>query len=122
LEILVAVMVGFWALAAYPGRVLWGESALVFSAVALVLCLVPAAITLLWAGWAFRQSPEQQLVAVLGGTGLRMAFVLALGLGLYLSVPYFSQSSFWLWILGFYLMSLALEVGLIVAGQPINTK
>jgi len=109
-----------WAVLAYAARLWWGDTALVYSAVAVVLCLVPAAVTMLWAGWAFRQSPEQQLLMLLGGTGVRMGVVLGAGLVLTMFVPFFGQPSFWLWLLLFYLITLALEVVLVVKGRPAS--
>jgi hypothetical protein len=114
LGLLLAGSLTFWLLAAYPAHLRWGDSAVVYSAVALLLCLVPTTATLLWAGWALEQSAEQQLGVVLGGTGVRMIFVLGLALVLHYSVPYFQQQSFWVWILVFYLVTLTLEMVLIV--------
>jgi tRNA(Ile)-lysidine synthetase-like protein len=97
--------------------ILGGDSALVLSAVAVALCLVPTTLTLMWADWAYSQSPEQQLTMVLGATGVRMGIVLGVGLLLYTLVPFFEQQSFWLWLLAFYLLSLALERVLVVKGK-----
>lgn len=109
---------GIWIAVAYPCRWIWGDpTVLVHSGVAMVLCLVPTSLTLLWAGWANRQSPEHQLAMVLGGTGLRMLAVLGGALAIYLLVPYFQQPTFWVWVIVFYLVTLALEIVLIVAGQ-----
>ena len=112
--LLVAITLTAWALLAYPAQLRWGETALVYSATAMGLCLLPTAATLLWAGWAGRQSPDQQLVMVLGGTGLRMGLVLGVGLALYSLVPYFGRQSFWVWIVVFYLLTLGVEVVLVV--------
>jgi hypothetical protein len=109
-----------WAVLAYPARLWWGDAALVYSAVAVALCLVPTAATMLWAGWALRESPEQQLVMLLGGTGVRMGVVLGAGLILTSFVPYFGRQSFWLWLLVFYLITLTLEVVLVVGGRPAS--
>ena len=106
-----------WALAAYPARLGWGEVAVVYSATAAALCLVPTLVTLLWAGWAHRQSAEQQLLVTLGGTGVRMGVVLGVGLVLHFTVPYFGQPSFWIWLLAFYLYTLAVEMVLVVKSQ-----
>jgi hypothetical protein len=101
----------------YPTRLLGGEVALLHSGVALALCLGPAALTLLVGQWALRGAPEYQLLAVLAGTTLRMMVVLGAGLALTLTVPAFRQPRFWLWVLAFYLIVLALEIVLIVAGR-----
>jgi hypothetical protein len=107
-----------WAFAAVPARHLWGDSALVFSATAMGLCLVPSALTLAWASWAFRASPERQLAVILGATGVRMFAVLGCALVLYLYVPYFQQQqAFLVWLLVCYLFTLALETWLVVKGR-----
>jgi hypothetical protein len=114
-----------WAIAVYPAHLLWGDpearlwndSLAFYSLAAAVLCLIPTGLTLAWASWAARQSSEQQLMMTLGGTGLRMAFVLASGLLLFFRVPYFHEPGFWGWILAFYLFTLALEMTLILTGR-----
>lgn len=108
---LVLVVVG------YPALRLGGAQALAYAAVAAALCLVPSAGSLLWSSWALDAAPEQQLIAVLGGTGLRMAVVLAGGLGLYAWFGYFRDTSFWVWLLAFYLVTLATEMTLLLAGR-----
>jgi hypothetical protein len=90
---------------------------LFYSLAAAVLCLIPTGLTLAWASWAARQSGEQQLMMTLGGTGMRMAFVLLSALFLYFRVPLFHQPGFWGWILAFYLFTLALEMTLILTGR-----
>jgi hypothetical protein len=117
--ILIAGALLLWAAAAYPGRLLGGDAALVYSGVAVGLCLLPTVFTLFWADWASRQTPEQQLTMILGGTGVRMVIVLGVGLLLYILVPYFQQQSFWLWLLIFYLFTLGLEMVLIVRSRTI---
>jgi len=114
---------GLWALAAYPAYRLWGESALVYSSVALAICLIPTAATLAWARWAVDQSPEQQLLMVLGGTGARMGTVLLAGLLFYLNAPYPQErQAFWVWLLVFYLFSLAFETVLMVKGRQMGSN
>jgi hypothetical protein len=108
----------FWLLVALPSRHVWGDSAAVYSGVAVLLCLVPTAATMLWANWAFRKSPGDQVLMVLGGTGLRMFVVLSGGLALYTLIPYFQEhQGFWLWILVSYLFTLVLEMALVLKGQ-----
>jgi hypothetical protein len=122
LALFVTCVVTLWVIVAYPARYLGGNAALAYSAVAALLCLVPTVATMAWAGWALEKSPEQQLLMMLGGTGVRMAVVLAGGLALYLLVPFFHQRGFWLWILVFYLLTLALEMLLIVAGRHASDR
>ncbi|HYV36915.1 MAG TPA: hypothetical protein VE988_14510 [Gemmataceae bacterium] len=87
---------------------------LLHSAVAAVICLVPSIATLLWSDFALGKSPEQQLAAVLGGTGVRMGFVVAVGLAFFFLVDGFQYESFWFWIIGFYLLTLVIESALVV--------
>jgi len=114
----------FWAAAAALAYGLGDSEAVPCIAAAAGLCLLPSIATLAWATWAATQSPEQQLAATLGRTGLRMFFVLGVGLLLTKLVPYFSerQQGFWLWILVFYLFDLGLEMALLLAGRPMPEK
>ena len=102
-----------WALVAYPARLLWGESALLFSATAAALCLVPAAMSLLWLQNGLKGDANQQLLAVLGGMGLRVVVVVGVGMILYHSVAEFYYQRFWVWVIFFYLFTLALEMMLL---------
>jgi hypothetical protein len=117
LSLLIAGALVFWLLTAYPAYCLWDEPAVVFSAVACLLCLAPTAATLIWCHKAFRGSPEQQLLAVMGGMAVRMVVVIGAGMALYFLAPYFHRRSFWLWVIVFYLVILTVEIGLIVARQ-----
>jgi hypothetical protein len=112
---LAAGVAAFWLAVFYPARLLWGDSAILFSAVAGLLCLVPAAISLVWAHQARKGKPMQQLASVMGGMGLRMAVVLGGGMALYFLADGFHHAAFWAWVVVFYLVTLALEVGLVVA-------
>jgi hypothetical protein len=117
IELLVGGAIAIWLLLLYPAYRLGGEAAILFSTVALLLCLAPTVLTMLWTRWATAQSPEQQLVAVLGGTGVRMGLVLAVGLALYRWSSPFSHVRFLFWLLVFYLLTLALEITLLIAGE-----
>jgi hypothetical protein len=116
----------FWLLIFYPARLLGGDTAVIYSAVAGVVCLVPAGATLLWGRWAFQSAPEQQLLAVLGGTGVRMVLVIGVGIALFLLSEYFHQPSFLVWLIVFYLVTLALEISLLLmsrsAREPSQQK
>src|ERR1700730_4216190 len=114
IELLVGGAVAIWLLLLSPAYRLGGEAAILFSTVALLLCLAPTVLTMLWTRWAAAQTPEQQLVAVLGGTGVRMGVVLAVGLALYRWSSAFSHVRFLFWLLAFYLLTLALEITLLI--------
>ena len=105
-----------WAVAAYPAFLLRGETGLAHSAMAALVCLVPATLTFSLARLAV-WSPEQRLMVLLGGSGFRMLAVLGVVLVLNLTSSYFQPLGFALWVLAFYLLTLALEVVLLVQEQ-----
>src|SRR5262245_3721221 len=102
---------------AYPAWLLGGESALIQEATALGLCMIPAVATSLWRAQSATASPEMQLMAVLGGSGVRLAVVLGCGVLLYWNLRDTYTDSFWIWLLVFYLFTLGLEVGLAIREQ-----
>jgi hypothetical protein len=112
--LLITGTVLFWLVVFYPARLLWGNEAVVRSAVAGLLCLVPTAATLLWSQRALRGSPEQQLLAILGGTGVRMMVVIGAGITLYHFHPGLHHPGFLIWVVVFYLLTLTLEISLLV--------
>ena len=113
---LTGVCLAAWAAAAYPAFLLRGETGLVHSGVAALACLVPAALTLFLARLA-TWSPEQRLMLILGGSGIRMLVVLGVVLALNWTTTYFQPLGFVLWVLAFYLLTLVLEVVLLVQEQ-----
>lgn len=117
LVLLIAGSLVLWLLLAVPARYWWGDDTAVRAGVALLLCLVPAVVTMLVTEWALARSAEQQLAAVLGSTGARMFLVLGAAFGLYQWAPYFGAGSFLAWVVIFYLATLALEIGLLLSGR-----
>jgi threonine/homoserine/homoserine lactone efflux protein len=109
----------FCLLVGLPARHLGGgDSALVFLGTGLLLCLVPGIVTLVWGERALRQSPDRQMILVLGGTGVRMAFVLLAGWTLFQYVPYYQrQGGFLIWLVVSYLFTLALDLVVMMAGR-----
>jgi uncharacterized membrane protein YfcA len=113
--ILTAGGLGLWAIFYVPCRLLGGEAAVVQSLAALGLTLLPALATLLWAAWTFRNAPDLQLLAVMGGSIFRMA--VALG-GAWLLLRTYPETFDKITLLAllalFYVGILGLEVGVIV--------
>jgi uncharacterized membrane protein YhaH (DUF805 family) len=107
----------FWALLALPAYFLGGDTSLLYSATAAVLCLVPTAVTQVWIDLALGKSQEHQLAAALGGSGIRIAVVLLAGMLLYLGLNEYHSAAFWLWIVVFYLATLTMEIFLVVRRQ-----
>lgn len=140
LQLLVAGTLAFGLAVSFPAYRIGGAVGLATAVLAGLLCLLPTTATLLWAGWARDQSPQRQLAMVLGGTGLRMAVVLGAGLAM---SPYYpavviaglrgvlgflgnsswapahepTATAWWEWVLAFYLVTLALEVGILVVAR-----
>jgi len=107
----------FVAAAGLPARILLGENgpvAVVHCGTAVLLCLVPGALTLLWAGWSIQHDPQQAGIIALGASGVRMFGVLAVAALLFTQVPLYRDPAFLFWVLGAYLYLLAIEVWLLV--------
>lgn len=120
LGLLAAGTVLFWVIVAYPANRIGGQEDLLQSTVAMLVCLVPAAATLIIVRRSMSKLPEQQLLAMFGGMGVRMGFVLGIGYLLYSSVPVLADVGFWIWLVVFYVATLALEIGLVVTARPIR--
>jgi hypothetical protein len=121
LLILFAGCLAFWLLTALPARMLGGgDTAVAYAGTAMLLCFVPAALTLAWATWAMSQDAQQQLLLVVGGGGVRMFFVLVAGLVLTQFVPFYQeQAGFLFWLLAAYLFTLTMEIVLMLASRSL---
>ncbi|MBM4068396.1 MAG: hypothetical protein FJ271_05560 [Planctomycetes bacterium] len=108
-----------WGIAVVPARFAQGEAAIYESAAAAGLCLLPALATLIWSQRA-GTSMEARLLSLVGGTGLRMMFVLGGGFGLTRLLPDWFDWTFWIWLMVFYIFTLGLETTLLVKsrGRP----
>lgn len=113
---LLSATLALWIALVIPARMIWGDVAVIQSGSACLLCVLPACGTLIWIVRSRDQRPAQQMAAILGGTGLRMFGVLAAALVLFAAVPPLHEVAFWIWILVFYLFTLALEMALVVRG------
>ena len=122
LGIFLGCCLALWVVLFLPAYVLWPdnrETHLICSLTAGVLCILPTTLAMAWAFWGVKQNPQQQLLAVLGSTGIRMFFVLGFGLLLANTIQLFIDypKTFWFWILIFYLATLTLEVAVVVVAQ-----
>lgn len=79
---LTAVTLACWVLAIPLVLLGSGRRGLAISAVACLVCLMPAAASLQFGLWSLKRGPNWQMVAILGGGGLRMLAVLAIGVAL----------------------------------------
>jgi len=114
---LVVGTLAFGGAVALVSHYLWPDVPIpLFCLIGAGLCLIPTVATLIWASGTADRNPESRLLIVLGGTAVRMALVLGVGLLLYYMVPGFERMSFWIVILIFYLLTLGLEVWILVSG------
>jgi hypothetical protein len=114
LALLTCGVLGLWALLFWPARAIWGEEAIIYSGTAAILCLVPGILTLVWCQKSARGTPEERLLGVMGGTMARMFAAAGVGILLFFAVPVFHDPAFLIWVVVFYLATLAIEVGLVV--------
>ena len=122
LAVLVLGLLGFWLLVTYPAKLLWGDSAVLFSSVAGLICLLPTALTLVWSQRAFKGAAEQVLLAVMGGMSVRLIFVIGVGLWLFNSLAEFNYKRFWIWIIVYYLLTLVLEMYVLLTRHAQTDK
>ena len=98
----------------------WQKDGLICAAITGGICLLPTAISLAWSLLAARRSGSEQLLAMMGGMGLRMLFVLAVSVLIFLSwKPWFEEvqereHAFWGSLLMGYLFSLGWETFVLV--------
>ncbi|HKB39667.1 MAG TPA: hypothetical protein VKD72_24740 [Gemmataceae bacterium] len=107
--------------AAYLAGSLWGDDQKWGAIAGVCVCLLPATVTLLISEWSLRWPPEYQLVAILGGSGLRIVVVALWAFALFQKAPPFGEKSgLWTWVLVFYGVTLALEVAVVLRAQAKN--
>src|SRR5262245_16517078 len=116
--LLVAGGLGLWLLLLGPAWWWLGDHAVLQSSVALAICLIPAMATMVWATRAWKHAPDMQLLAALGGSGVRLGATLGVGAFLYFKYPELFTAAFWGWVVLYYLVLLGLEIYLIL--RPAN--
>lgn len=104
-----------WAILTLPAIWIGGNQSLIDSATAQLLCLIPSAATLAWSQRSFRGSSWNQLRAMLVGSAVRMFTVLTCVLILGLTVRFFQHAGFFVWVIVFYLITLAIEIPMMLA-------
>ncbi len=112
--LLVCAVLLLWAALTYPAYRFDGFNAFLQSSAAVLLCLVPATGTMIWACVVGGRSPQKRLAASLGGSVVRMGVVLGGGLLLYTQWPQYFSNAFWLWVGIYYAATLTLEIFLLV--------
>jgi len=102
-----------WAVLAIPATIWLDANAALMAGAALFLCLVPGVVTLYWVQTVGRRSPELLMLAVLGGTFVRLLTAMGGGLVLFLAFPAYFSIAFWIWLAVFYLFTLAVEIAML---------
>jgi hypothetical protein len=117
--VLLTVGVGlFWLVVGVPARHLGGgDQALLDCGVALLLCLVPAGLTLVAVEWIGRNDPSTRVLVALGSTVFRLLVVLLGGWLATALVPALRHEGFWIWLGVCYLFCLALETALLLPAR-----
>ena len=118
--LLIGIAAGVWPVVAVGAYQFRGIEAFWVSGIAMLLCVVPAAISLAWTSYSWRRSPDQQLVSLLGGTGFRLFATLGGAYAVEQTAPFLRDNpgtGFWIWLGAFYLLTLALETALSITGR-----
>jgi hypothetical protein len=119
LMLLVGVPAAMWLLLGLPARHLTGNDDILWQAgAAALLCTLPGAAALIVITRLTSRNPGMLPLLVMGATGVRMFAVLIVGMLLAIAFPFFRAQAFWLWLVVFYLTTLALDVGLLLKSQP----
>lgn len=119
---LIGLSLVVWVVAVVVAVGLDGPSHWLASAVAAVLCLVPAVGTMIAVQVTEGRSPVESIGAVLFAPLVRLVVVLLIGVVLWQAVPAFRDDPirFWAWVSGFYLFTLVAETALLLSrpGNP----
>jgi hypothetical protein len=112
---LALVTAGVWLAAALPAGLWLGGPPAEVTLAAAADCFIPAALTLALLDRLRKRTPEEKAVATLVATFLRMGLALGGGAVLYYSVPVLHEHGFPFasWVIVFYLVTLAVETGLL---------
>jgi hypothetical protein len=118
LVVFVLGSLAFGAISLATGCAIWDVDVLIQGGAAFALAFIPGVLTFAWVVFSYRSAPEMQLLASLGGTGVRMAIALGGGYLLTAAQPQRFDMPFWAWLILFYLGLLAFEITLLVRQQP----
>lgn len=113
--LLVGVIAAAWAATAIPCWFWLDGPPLGITALAAGLCLVPGVLVLLLAGFIRNWPVEQKAVLGIVAPAIRLGLTGISGLVLYYQVPWIltNGKAFLMWGMGFYLLTLAVETGLL---------
>ena len=110
----VGAVVVLWALLAGPAYFLAQRDGLEGLTYAAILCLTPGLVVMAVAS-RVRDTSQQAMVAILGGMLLRLVFVLVGVMVIQSSRPYLKLREFIIWLLVFYMATMAIETRMVLA-------
>jgi predicted neutral ceramidase superfamily lipid hydrolase len=110
--LLLGIACGAWVVLSWPAWRLAGADGLTGLSIAAALCTVPGLIVFALA--AAMRGPSQGVVIALGGTALRLVFVLVGALAVQAVQPQLRFREFLVWLLAYYVIMLAAETLLVV--------
>jgi membrane protease YdiL (CAAX protease family) len=115
--LLIGIAVVTWAAAAGIAAAVDGPANWLPSAVGMAVCLVPAIGTMIALQATQDRGPVEAIGLVLAAPLIRLVAVCLVGGLLWQVVPAFKAEPvrFWAWVLGFYLVTLVAETGLLLA-------
>jgi hypothetical protein len=107
-----ATAVGLWLLLLYPAYLAGGVDGLQGLTIAAVLCTVPGVLVSLMASFV-SQTDQQAMLLIIGGSTVRMLFVLIGILMVNALLPGLGFWGFTVWVIAFYLVLLSVETFLV---------
>lgn len=110
---------GLWVILLLPAWLLAGWNGIQGMTISAGLCVVPGWVVF-FAGPRYVAPGSLSVFLALGGTGLRMVFVLVGMLGVRAALPELGFREFTLWLLVFYLATLVIETWMAL-GQSAGT-
>jgi hypothetical protein len=110
----VGAVVALWAILAGPAYFLAQYDGIEGLTYAALLCLTPGLIVMAIAS-RVREAGQQAMVAILGGMLLRLVFVLVGVVTIQTSRPHLKLREFIIWLLVFYMATIAIETRMVVA-------
>ena len=106
------VALGLWLLLLYPAYSTGGIHSLQGLSIAAILCVVPGILVSLMASFSTR-ADQQAILIIIGGSTVRMLFVLVGILMVNIILPRLGLWDFKVWVIAFYLVLLAVETYLV---------
>lgn len=118
--VLTLIVVGLWLLVLWPAYALGDRHGLIGASIAAVLCLVPGWLVFAAIGlYGVAASPTKQVGI---GLALRMVFVLGGFLAVKTAFPQLGTREFTVWLLVFYLATLAIETRQLMQGLADSSE